>query len=204
MSVIVVDYDAGNLRSVETALSHLGAEFTVSSDPKALHRADRIIFPGVGDGSHAMQVLGGRGLAEAMQAAFERATPILGICVGCQIVFDKTEEGDAACLGLIPGAAKRFAGDLALKIPHMGWNAVRHEEGHWLFEGIKQEASFYFVHSYYPAPACEEHVIARTDYGISFAAGVERDSLVAVQFHPEKSGEAGLKLLSNFLSAGRR
>jgi glutamine amidotransferase len=151
-----------------------------------------------------MRVLRERGLAEAMQSAFERSIPILGICVGCQIVFDKTEERDASCLGLIPGAAKRFSDELGLKVPHMGWNAVRYEDDHWLFRGIRQEASFYFVHSYYPAPTSEEHVIARSDYGTTFAAGVERGSLVAVQFHPEKSGEAGLKLLSNFLSGGRR
>ncbi|MFP4376516.1 MAG: imidazole glycerol phosphate synthase subunit HisH [Spirochaetales bacterium] len=199
MSIVVVDYDAGNLRSVETALSHLGAEFVVSSDPGVVSKADKIVFPGVGDGAHAMQVLRERGLAKAMQEAFQRATPILGICVGCQIVFDQTEEGNAPCLGLIPGAAKRFSGTMGLKIPHMGWNAVRHTEGHWLFQGIAQQASFYFVHSYYPAPDNKEHAIAGTEYGITFAAAVENGSLVAVQFHPEKSGKAGLTLLANFL-----
>lgn len=199
MSIVVVDYDAGNLRSVETALSYLEADFAVSSDPEVVSQSEQIIFPGVGDGAHAMQTLRERGLADAMRAAYDRETPILGICVGCQIVFDRTEERDAACLGLIPGAAKRFDDGLGLKIPHMGWNPVRHAENHWLFSGINQDASFYFVHSYYPAPASDDYVIARADYGFTFAAAVERNSLVAVQFHPEKSGKAGLALLSNFL-----
>lgn len=196
---VVVDYDAGNLRSVETALIHLGVDYEVTSEPEIVGRATRIIFPGVGDGAHAMRVLQERGLDEAMRSAAGRNTPILGICVGCQIVLDRTEERDAACLGLVEGAARRFPSRPGLKIPHMGWNQVHAVSGHWLFNGIPEATSFYFVHSYYPAPARDEDVIAWTDYGIRFAAALERGSLVAVQFHPEKSGEEGLRVLKNFL-----
>lgn len=195
---VVVDYDAGNLRSVETALEHISVPFEVSAAPEAVHSAQRIIFPGVGDGAHAMRVLAERGLDRAMREAYEREVPILGICVGCQIVLDRTEEHDASCLGLVPGVARRFPASSG-KIPHMGWNAVRYREGHWLFAGVPGESSFYFVHSYYPDPDHADDAIAWTDYGFQFAAAVERGSLVATQFHPEKSGEVGLRVLRNFL-----
>jgi len=198
MTTVVVDYDAGNLRSVETALRYLGAAFEVTADPDVVVRAARVVFPGVGDGAHAMRVLAKRGLDVAMRERFAAGTPILGICVGCQIVLDLTEERNAACLGLIPGRAKRFPADCG-KVPHMGWNTVRYDEGHWLFAGVPQESSFYFVHSYYPAPDAKSDVVAWSDYGFDFAAAIERENLVATQFHPEKSGEAGLQVLRNFL-----
>jgi len=199
-AAVVVDYDAGNLRSVETALLHLGERHVITSDAGQVLSAERIIFPGVGDGAHAMSVLTERGLDEAMRRAAGAGIPILGICVGCQIVLDRTEERSAKCLGLISGAALRFPESPDLKIPHMGWNQVRHADGHWLFDGIPQDASFYFVHSYYPGPDDEADAIAWTEYGIRFAEALEHDSLVAVQFHPEKSGEVGLRVLSNFLT----
>ncbi|MFW6288785.1 MAG: imidazole glycerol phosphate synthase subunit HisH [Spirochaetota bacterium] len=198
MKSVVVDYDAGNLRSVETALAHIGAEFEITADPVTVASADRIIFPGVGDGAHAMRVLVERGLNTAMKKQFAAGVPILGICVGCQIVLDATEERNAACLGLIPGTAKRFPPESG-KVPHMGWNPVRYADDHWLFAGIAQQSSFYFVHSYYPAPSFEADAIAWAEYGFEFAAAVERGSLVATQFHPEKSGEVGLQVLRNFL-----
>lgn len=201
MGTIVVDYDAGNLRSVETALRHLGAEFQISADPEVVRAADRVIFPGVGDGGHAMRILGARGLDEAMRDRFRAGVPMLGICLGCQIVLERTEERDAVCLGLVSGSAKRFPSSVG-KIPHMGWNTVRYADAHWLFAGIPQDASFYFVHSYYPAPSDESSAIAWSEYGMEFVAAVEQANLVAVQFHPEKSGEAGLTLLRNFLEAG--
>lgn len=204
MSTIVVDYDAGNLRSVETAVGHLGVEFRISADPDEVRSAERIVFPGVGDGAHAMRVLAERGLDAAMRDQYAAGVPILGICVGCQIVLDRTEERDAACLGLVPGVATRFPPESG-KIPHMGWNAVRHAtsggRAHWLFAGVPQGSSFYFVHSYYPVPADDGDAIAWTDYGFEFAAAIERGSLVATQFHPEKSGEVGLRVLRNFLEA---
>ncbi len=198
MRTVVVDYDAGNLRSVETALAHIDAEFEITADPAAVASADRIIFPGVGDGAHAMRVLAERGLDTVMKERFAEGVPILGICVGCQIVLDATEERGAACLGLVPGTARRFPPACG-KVPHMGWNQVRYADDHWLFADIAQKSSFYFVHSYYPAPSVESDAIAWTDYGFEFAAAIERGSLVATQFHPEKSGEVGLQVLRNFL-----
>lgn len=201
MSVLVVDYDAGNLRSVETALAHLGASYRVTADPDDLAHAQKIIFPGVGDGSHAMKVLAERGLDRAITERHAAGTPILGICVGCQVAFDMTEEREASCLGLVPGVVRRFPPEVG-KVPHMGWNTVTHAADHWLFAGVPQDASFYFVHSFYPSPSNERDAIAWSDYGFQFVAAVERGSLVATQFHPEKSGEPGLVLLRNFLEGG--
>ena len=200
MKIGVVDYEAGNLKSVETALRAIGADFIVSDSPEPLLATDRLIFPGVGDAKAAMTVLERSGLADAVRSFFGSGKLILGICVGSQIVLDASEENDATCLGLVPGTARRFPDDMGLKVPHMGWNQVENIEGRALFDGIAPGTSFYFVHSYYPDPVHEEHRLATTEYGITFAAGVQRDNLTAVQFHPEKSGEAGLRLLSNFLS----
>jgi glutamine amidotransferase len=185
---------------VETALEAIGADYRVSDRPEPLLETDRLVFPGVGDAKAAMTVLERSGLADAVRRFFADGKLILGICVGSQIVLDASEENDATCLGLIPGTARRFPADLGLKVPHMGWNQVTGTEGNPLFEGIPGGTSFYFVHSYYPAPLHAEHRIATTEYGIEFAAGVARENLMAVQFHPEKSGEAGLRLLRNFLS----
>ena len=199
---VVIDYEAGNIRSVETALTHIGESYTVTDDPAAVAGATKIVFPGVGDGAHAMEVLQDRGLDAAIRSADQAGVPILGICVGCQVVFDMTEEHDTKCLGLVPGAAVRFPDRPGLKVPHMGWNQVHYAGGHWLFGDIPQDSSFYFVHSYYPRPADDSVAIATTDYEMEFVAAIERGNLVAVQFHPEKSGEVGLQLLRNFL--GRR
>jgi glutamine amidotransferase len=195
-----VDYEAGNLRSVETALRAINADFFVSDRPEPLTQADRLVFPGVGDARAAMDVLTRSGLGEAVRTVFASGKLILGICVGSQIVLDASEENDATCLGLVPGTARRFPRDLGLKVPHMGWNQVEDIDMHPLFAGIAPGTSFYFVHSYYPDPVSNEHRLGTTEYGISFASGVQRDNLMAVQFHPEKSGEAGLTLLRNFLS----
>jgi glutamine amidotransferase len=200
MRVGVVDYEAGNLRSVETALRAIDADYVVSDRPEPLLATDRLVFPGVGDAKAAMDVLERSGLADGVRSFFETGKLILGICVGSQIVLDASEENDATCLGLVPGTARRFPGDMGLKVPHMGWNQVDNTERHALFEGIAPGTSFYFVHSYYPDPDHVEHRLATTDYGITFAAGVHRENLMAVQFHPEKSGEAGLRLLGNFLA----
>lgn len=199
--IAVVDYDAGNLRSVETALQHIGVEYQVTDAPEIVGSAHKVIVPGVGDGAHAMNALRNRGLDRALAEAFAHEVPILGICLGSQIVLEHTEERDTTCLGLIPGTATAFALKRPYKVPHMGWNQVRYKDGHWLFAGVPQSSSFYFVHSYFPVPTSESDVVATTEYGIRFASAIGGGSLVAVQFHPEKSGEVGLQLLRNF--AGR-
>ncbi|AFG38506.1 imidazole glycerol phosphate synthase subunit HisH [Spirochaeta africana] len=205
MSIAVVDYEAGNLRSVETALHRINIPFTVTSDPEVIRRSERIIFPGVGHAGHAMQHLRASGIGQALREAHAAAVPIFGICLGCQIVLSDSEESpDDACLDLIPGSAVLFPASLGLKVPHMGWNAVQHDETHWLFDGIPSGVAFYFVHSYYPELRDpQEHGIAVCDYGVQFACAMERGSLVATQFHPEKSGEFGIRMLENFCTRTR-
>lgn len=198
----VVDYEAGNLRSVETALSRLGASFRVVDSGDELSQLDRLIIPGVGDAAYCMEVLRRRGLEEAIDRFFRSGKPMLGICLGSQIVLESSEEREARCLGLIPGKAIRFPHDLGEKVPHMGWNEVTPISDHWLFDGIREKTAFYFVHSYYPQPDSQEAVVATTRYGIPFPSAIERENLVATQFHPEKSGEFGLRMLRNFLEKG--
>ncbi|MGI9256654.1 MAG: imidazole glycerol phosphate synthase subunit HisH [Salinispira sp.] len=208
--VLVVDYDAGNVRSVETALNYLEADIEISSDPDRLFRADKIIFPGVGQASHAMQALRERGLDQAIAAAHHKGTPILGICIGCHILLEHSAEDNTPCLALEAGSVASLSAELGkldgedqrqYKVPHIGWNQVVPEEcpiAARLFEDIPQNSSFYFVHSFYPQPD-EALILGRTDYGLSFPSVYGREGLAACQFHPEKSGPAGLKLLENFL-----
>ncbi len=195
----IVDYDAGNLKSVETAMRHLGADFFVSQDPGRLMTADRMIFPGVGEAKSSMEVLKRTGLDEAVKSFAASGKPLLGICLGCQIFFDYSEERDTQCLRIIPGTVKEFSAGMGLKVPHMGWNQVAHGGRHAVFAGIKENSSFYFVHSFYPS-AEKRYEIGSTEYGIEFTSAAARDNVVATQFHPEKSGETGLKLLQNFIS----
>jgi len=198
--VVVVDYEAGNLKSVETALKKLKADYTVTKDPDQILRAERCIFPGVGEARTAMEVLKASALDEALRDFRAAGRPLLGICIGCQLIFTRSEERNAVCLDLLPGAAIRFAPSAGLKIPHMGWNTVGYRREHPLFAGIPDQSYFYFVHSFYPAPADPELVVAECEYGVVFAAAVARENLAAVQFHPEKSGLRGLRLLANFLA----
>jgi imidazole glycerol-phosphate synthase subunit HisH len=197
---VVLDYGAGNIKSVENALHHLGAPYVVSAHPADLDNADAAIFPGVGEAAASMAELVRTGLDDAMRRFLASGRKMLGICIGCQVIFDRSEERDTRCLGLFPGVVKRFPSNAGLKVPHMGWNAVHFTLRHPLFEGIAQDSSFYFVHSYYPAPDDPALVAAETEYGITFPACVARGNLVACQFHLEKSGPVGLQLLSNFLS----
>ena len=197
--ITIIDYHAGNLTSVRRALEHLGLPCRVSADPEQVRSAERVIFPGVGHAASAMQVLRQRGLDEALRAAYTRGTPILGICLGSQIVLSHSDEGDTPCLGLIDGNCPRFSlTDPALKIPHMGWNAVQLIQPHVILKDVRPDDEFYFVHSYYPQPADSLHVFASAEYESFFPAAIGFRNLFAVQFHPEKSGAAGLKLLSNF------
>ena len=191
MSVAVVRYNAGNVRSVVNALERIGATYNVTDDPRQLKAADRVIFPGVGAASAAMTYLQSVGLAATLQ---EITSPVLGICLGMQLLCESSEEGDTSCLGIIPGQVKRFA--VQEKVPHMGWSQVS-QLAHPIFAGIPERSSFYFVHSYRADVSGD--TVAHCDYGESFSAAVARRNYVGVQFHPEKSADVGEALLRNFM-----
>jgi glutamine amidotransferase len=200
MKIGVMDYKAGNIRSVETALRCLSADFVVSDKPDVLKSCDKLIIPGDGEARAAMDVLGETGLGELVGDFFRRGRPILGICIGCQIIMEHSEERDTRCLGLVPGEVVRFPQEKGLKVPHMGWNAVRHGGLHPIFTGVKDSTPCYFVHSYYPVPKEAACAAAYTEYGnLEFASALAKGSLVALQFHPEKSAGAGLKMVENFV-----
>jgi glutamine amidotransferase len=195
----IVDYKAGNITSVQRALNFLGIDSVNTPDSDAVRRAEKVIFPGVGQAASAMEVLRERGLDQALRDAFARGIPILGICLGAQIVLTRSEEGDTDCVDLLPGESKRFAfSDPALKIPHIGWNRVRRMRDHPVLRGMDAEEEFYFDHSYYPLPENPECILAECEYGITFPAVIGSANLIAMQFHPEKSGPAGLRILTNF------
>ncbi|MFP4421638.1 MAG: imidazole glycerol phosphate synthase subunit HisH [Desulfococcaceae bacterium] len=203
--IAIIDYDAGNLASVERAVRHIGRDCAVTADAAAIDAAERIIFPGVGAAGAAMESLRRRGLDAAIRRAVEEGRPVLGICLGTQIVMGSSEEdGGIDCLGLVAGEVRRFPagmagpGGAALKIPHMGWNKLRVRRAHPVLAGLSDEDEFYFVHSYYPAPADDQNVVCETDYGLAFASVVAVGSLVATQFHLEKSGRPGLRILTQF------
>lgn len=197
--ITIVDYKAGNLTSVKRALDHLGIQNQISADPDIVRDAERVIFPGVGAAGAAMEVLKERNLDSALREAFEKGIPILGICIGCQIILSHSEEDDTACLDLIPGETVRFQlSDPALKIPHMGWNAVTVTQPHPVLSHLRPGDEFYFVHSFYPQPTDSTKIYATSDYGSEFPVAIGTDNLFAVQFHAEKSGPLGLQLLKNF------
>ena len=196
----VIDYGAGNLTSVENALRHLGAPYMVTSRPSECAGAESLIFPGVGEAAASMAELRRTGLDRALREFLASGRKILGICIGCQVIFDSSEERETKCLGLFPGRVRRFQGGSGLKVPHMGWNTVHFTLSHPVFKGIPQDSSFYFVHSYFPQPADPRLVAGETEYGGAFTSCVASANLVAFQFHLEKSGPLGLKLLANFLA----
>lgn len=203
----IIDYRAGNVTSVVRALNHLGESCRISDDPMILAQSSHIIFPGVGAAGEAMANLRRTHLDKWIIEWAYAEKPILGICLGTQIIFDYSEENDVQCLGLIPGVVKRFSANLThggsdLKIPHMGWNYVEFRKTHPVFRGLPEGSEFYFVHSYYPIPAQSDLIIGITDYGTSFCAALAYKNVVAVQFHPEKSGRPGLTILSNFCRWG--
>ncbi len=198
---LIIDYDAGNLRSVQRACREVGLAAEITADPDALAHAERIIFPGVGAAGSAMRSITSRGIDEALKAAIASGTPVLGICLGMQISLDYSEENDQQTLGLIPGTVRRFQFDRPeLKIPHMGWNEVRVLKPHPLLADIQPGDEFYFVHAYYPAPERDADVYAVTDYEIEFACALGRDNYFGMQCHPEKSGRVGLQVLKQFAS----
>lgn len=197
--ITIIDYKAGNQTSVHRALNYLGIPNQISADPRVILSSDRLVFPGVGHAGASMKVLQERGLDIALKQAYAAGIPVLGICIGSQIILDHSEEGDTECLGILPGKVKRFdIGDPAYKIPHMGWNSINITQQHPIFEGLASGTEFYFVHSYYTQPSLPEQVFAECEYGSTFPVAIGEGNLFAVQFHAEKSGKAGLRLLQNF------
>jgi glutamine amidotransferase len=197
--VSIIDYKAGNLTSVKRALDFLGIQSVITHDADVIRKSERIIFPGVGNAASAVPVLRERGIDEALREAFVLGTPILGICLGTQIILSHSEEGETECLGLIRGTVKKFSlTDKSLKIPHMGWNEIKIRHPHFLLKGITPGTQMYFVHSYYPLPNDESLVIASCEYENEFPCAIGRHNLFATQFHPEKSGPCGLSILKNF------
>ena len=195
--IAIVDYGRGNLGSVEKAFERVGIPATVTEDPRAVDEAAAVVLPGDGAFHDAMSNLAARGLLEPLRRALDGSRPFLGICLGYQLLFSASEEfGEGRGLDIVPGVVRRFPP--GRKVPHMGWNRVEHDGSLRLFDGIPSGAHFYFVHSYYPAPARADVRLAWCDYGVRFAAAVQVGRIHATQFHPEKSQRWGLRLLENF------
>ncbi|HET8933556.1 MAG TPA: imidazole glycerol phosphate synthase subunit HisH [Polyangiales bacterium] len=197
--ITIVDYNAGNLRSVKRACDAVGIEAVFTQDAERVARAERLIFPGVGHAKTAMDTLVSTGLGEAVRQVVERGAPVLGICVGAQLVLESSEEGPTPGLGFLPGHTRLLRiEDPRLKIPHMGWNNVRVERPHPLLAHLQPHDELYFVHSYYLDPADPADVYVTTEHGARFCCALGKDNLFATQFHPEKSGKVGLELLARF------
>jgi imidazole glycerol-phosphate synthase subunit HisH len=192
VKVAIVKYNAGNTASVANALRRSGLEPVISDDPETLRSAEKLIFPGVGEASTAMAYLGERGLDEVIRSLTQ---PVLGVCLGMQLLGASSEENETDCLGLLPYRVRRFAGD-GLKVPHMGWNSITNLSGP-LFDGVTDGSHVYFVHGYYVE--ANEHATATCDYGVRFSAAISHGNFHAAQFHTEKSGEIGERILENFL-----
>ncbi len=203
--IAIIDYEAGNLTSVARALTHLGYKNEITAAPEKIRTAERVIFPGVGAAKATMQTLQKRGLNQVLADFFRTGKPMLGICIGIQILFEHSEEEDAECLNLLPGRVKKYpptdtdTHTETLKVPQIGWNEVYQTKPHAIFEGVPNPAHFYFVNSYYPEPASADIIIGKTKYGLEFCSAIAHDNLIATQFHLEKSGRVGLKMLNNFL-----
>ncbi len=196
--IAIVDYGAGNLRSVANAIASLGYQPRLTSRPGEVLNAQAVILPGVGAAADTMQNLKALGMVEPIRRLIAEGRPFFGVCIGLQILFTGTEEGGwHECLGIIPGQVKKLPP--GLKIPHMGWNQVKQVAAHPVFDGIPDQANFYFVHSYYVEPDDKSLVVGQTEYGIPLCSVIARGNLVGTQFHPEKSGEMGLKLYDNFI-----
>lgn len=200
----IIDYDAGNIKSVEKALQFLGEDAVVSRDPEVLLKADKVILPGVGSFGAAMDNLHRYGLVPVIQEITERQTPFLGICLGLQLLFESSEESPGVeGLGILKGKIKKIPPCPGLKIPHMGWNSLHLQNDGRLFQGILEQTYVYFVHSYYLQADEPEIVKAVTEYSTCIHASVEKDNVFACQFHPEKSSRWGLKILENFANLGK-
>jgi len=201
--IAIIDYKAGNLTSVLRAVKHLGHDVEITRDHERIRQAERLIFPGVGAAGAAMDVLRREGLAELVkEQVLDKRKPFLAICIGIQIIFENSEEDDAQCLGLLPGTVKLFREteweDETLKVPQIGWNRLYQVQEHPIFNGVQDDAEVYFVNSYYCEPKNASQIIGESEYGVRFACAVAKDNLVATQFHLEKSGPIGLRMLNNF------
>ncbi len=205
--IAIVDYGMANLRSVEKALERVGGTPIITSNPEMVGRAEKVVLPGVGAFCAAMSNLDKSGLREAIVAHIQSGKPFLGICLGLQMLFEESSEmGSTAGLGVLPGRVVKFfdeapsANTQNLKVPHIGWNTLQFPRTSRLFQGLEADSRVYFVHSYYPVPSDTNLISATSDYGLDFCCAIEQDNIAATQFHPEKSGAIGLKMLSNFVS----
>ena len=203
-SIAIIDYKAGNLRSVQKALEECGATAHITADAEDISAADGVVFPGQGACDASMLSIRERGLFEIIRHSIDSGKPFLGVCLGLQLLLESSEEGEEPCLAILKGSTKRLppkkTEQVGLKIPHMGWNSVSLSVQHPVFEGIPNDSYFYFVHSYYADPEDKDIVAGVTNYGIDFCSAVAWDNVAAVQFHPEKSGAVGLRLYRNFLT----
>ena len=200
----IIDYDAGNLKSVEKALSYLGEQSVITREQKVLLQSDKVILPGVGSFGDAMDKLHKYDLIKTIHEIAEKGIPLLGICLGLQLMFEHSQETEGVeGLGLLEGEILRIPDKEGVKIPHMGWNSIEYKTNAKLFQGIEDNPYVYFVHSYYLRAKNESDVAATTEYSTVIHASVEKDNIFACQFHPEKSGEVGLKILKNFASIGK-
>lgn len=202
--IAIIDYDAGNIKSVEKAIAALGEKAVLTRNPEQIYVAEKVILPGVGSFADAMEKLHRYGLVEVIKKVVENKTPFLGICLGLQLLFERSDEGEGvAGLGILEGEILRIPDAPGLKIPHIGWNSLDFPREGRLFKGLEENSYVYFVHSYYLKAKDESIVTATTDYGTLIHASVEKDNVFACQFHPEKSSDVGLTILKNFLSIGK-
>lgn len=204
--IAIIDYDAGNIKSVEKALVSLGVEVITTRDPKIIMSADKVVLPGVGSFGNAMEKIEHYQLGDVIKKVIEKGTPFLGICLGLQLLFERSEETKGVNgLGILKGEILKIPEKQGHKVPHMGWNSLNFPKSSILFEGIKEDAYVYFVHSYYLRATNEEIVASTTDYNVSIHSSIAKDNIYGCQFHPEKSSEIGLKILENFilLSGGK-
>ncbi|MEZ8221840.1 imidazole glycerol phosphate synthase subunit hisH [Candidatus Fervidibacteria bacterium JGI MDM2 JNZ-1-D12] len=201
MTITVIDYGIGNLRSVTKALEFLGCQVTLTSDPNEVMRANKLVLPGVGAFGAGMRNLTQLGLVDAIRDAVQRGTPLLGICLGLQLLFDESEEmGRHEGLKLVRGKVVRFPETNNIRIPHMGWNALKIRKSEPLFKGVPDGAMVYFVHSYFPVPDDNSVIAATTEHGVEFVSAIAIDNIFGTQFHPEKSSKVGLQILRNFVA----
>ena len=199
--ITIIDYKAGNLTSVQLAFEHIGQKVLITDKADIIAKAERVVFPGVGAASSAMDNLRNLEIIDAITEVVEKGVPFLGICIGMQLLFDHSEEdGGTDCMGLLGGEIKKFQpADKFCKVPQMGWNAVKIAREHQLFHSIEDQSEFYFVHSFYPSASENQNIIGKTDYAdVTFCSAAGRDNIIATQFHPERSGAIGLRLLENF------